>query len=146
MAAGNAAGKPLSNTSSAAGPPAEDPIATNPRRWEASRSGAATDLDLVITRGPNGTGPVVGNSGGTQANELVALEAGQVILDGAVWSAAGGSERQHYRARITLTLSALTFTAAHAQDVVLEAALGSSKITSGSACMARIRVAMLSLA
>jgi NAD(P)-dependent dehydrogenase (short-subunit alcohol dehydrogenase family) len=31
------------------------------------------------------------------------LEAGQVVLDGVVWSAtAGGRERQHYRARITL--------------------------------------------
>ncbi|MFG6430178.1 S8 family peptidase [Roseateles sp. LYH14W] len=38
-----------------------------------TQGGAATDLDLVITRGPNGTGPVVGNSGGTQANELVQL-------------------------------------------------------------------------
>ena len=34
-----------------------------------------------------------------------------------------------------LTLSALAFTAAHAQDVVLEAALGSSKITSGNTAL-----------
>lgn len=38
-----------------------------------TQGGAATDLDLTVTRGANGTGPVVGSSGGTQANELVQL-------------------------------------------------------------------------
>ncbi|MNE74211.1 hypothetical protein D3C80_1702720 [compost metagenome] len=42
MAAGNAGGKPLSSTSRAAGPPADEPMATSPRRCDASRKGVAT--------------------------------------------------------------------------------------------------------
>ncbi|MCY1412119.1 hypothetical protein D9M71_275170 [compost metagenome] len=125
MAAGNAAGKPLSNTSSAAGPPAEDPIATNPRRWEASRSGAATALAAGARCWPTSQPilRILRSKGAAASRASPAPSAGVSTTSRAPWPMASNT-------RCTFCLrSTVTMTMAHGVSAMIRRVASTPSIT-----------------
>ncbi|MCY1421930.1 hypothetical protein D9M71_375960 [compost metagenome] len=108
MAAGNACGKPLSKTSRAAGPPADEPMATSPCRCAASRKGAAIGRGVLLRCWPINQPilRILRNSGAAASLGSPAPRAGVSTTSSAPWPMASNTRWTFcWRSTVTITMA-----------------------------------------